>query len=420
MPAFDQQASYPRFSNGEVHDWYRLVHGYTDDLVAGILDELQVDRRRKVLDPFCGAGTTLVECMKRGIASVGIDANPASFFAARVKTTWGIDPDALLGFAGIAEARFSDFAADSTRLKLDKTYCYIDSAGMLERGWINPGPLARTIAIKLSIQSLEIPSSYKRALFLALIAEVVRGASNVKFGPQLYCGPSRERRNVMKGFLHRVSRMADDLTIARRGEKAATSVLLGDSRGCALLARKYNLGKFGAVITSPPYPNEHDYTRNSRLELAFLNHLDNVESVRTIKQAMIRSHTKGIYKADTDARLISGHPEIEWLANKIDRRARGKTDGFARLYSRVLREYFGGMKRHLADLHKILSPNAMLAYVIGDQASYFQVHIPTAKILASLARDVGYEFMGIRRWRGRTATATSTTISENILYLRRA
>src|SRR5262249_17957753 len=75
-----------RFLNGEVHDWFRIVHGFPDHLVSGLIQEFELTSRSLVLDPFCGAGTTLVECMKKGIKAVGIDANPASYFAASVKT----------------------------------------------------------------------------------------------------------------------------------------------------------------------------------------------------------------------------------------------------------------------------------------------------------------------------------------------
>ncbi len=48
-----------------------------------------------VLAPFCGTGTTVVECKKLGIASVGVEANPMAWFATRVKTDWQPDPDEL-------------------------------------------------------------------------------------------------------------------------------------------------------------------------------------------------------------------------------------------------------------------------------------------------------------------------------------
>lgn len=69
-----------------VHEWYRFVLSFPPHLVRDYLERFEIGRRRLVLDPFCGTGTTLVECKKRGIPSVGIEANPmASFNPSAVK-----------------------------------------------------------------------------------------------------------------------------------------------------------------------------------------------------------------------------------------------------------------------------------------------------------------------------------------------
>src|ERR1043166_7414599 len=86
-----------RFRNGEIHSWYRFVWGYSDHLVAGLLEEFGIEAGERVLDPFCGTGTTLVECLKRGIRATGVDASPASLFASKVKTNWTLESGNLLG-----------------------------------------------------------------------------------------------------------------------------------------------------------------------------------------------------------------------------------------------------------------------------------------------------------------------------------
>jgi hypothetical protein len=58
------------------HEWYRFVLLFPPHLVRQYLDRFGVDVSRTVLDPFCGTGTTLVECKKRGISSIGIEAHP--------------------------------------------------------------------------------------------------------------------------------------------------------------------------------------------------------------------------------------------------------------------------------------------------------------------------------------------------------
>jgi len=75
------------------HDWYRFVLSFPPHLVRTYLDRFGVTHGVRLLDPFCGTGTSLVECKKRGIESVGIEANPVACFASRVKLDWNVDPE---------------------------------------------------------------------------------------------------------------------------------------------------------------------------------------------------------------------------------------------------------------------------------------------------------------------------------------
>ena len=284
---------YPRFLNGEVHQWYRMVLGYPDHLVTGLFDRLELKPGARVLDPFCGSGTTLVECMKQGLTAVGLDANPVSVMASCVKTDWRLDPKTLRGLLKRVELsvrKHLSSAADDYRT--DPTYAYIRKSGMLKRGWISGRPLRKAITIKRAIKAIEATSRYRDALTLCLLTEVVYGASNVKFGPEIYCADRKVDFDVVGDFSRRVLQMADDLEAVSDHRRARATVLRGDARACGKALSRYQ--KFNACICSPPYPTEHDYTRNTRLELAFLESVTDIDSLRAIKTAMIRSHSKNI------------------------------------------------------------------------------------------------------------------------------
>ena len=413
-------ASQQAILNGEVHNWYRIVQGYSDHLVNDLLDQFELRRGDAVIDAFCGSGTTLVECKKHGIDSVGIDANPSSCFSSRVKTDWTLKSTRLLDLLDDVNKRQRLRFPSTTKYLTHPIYLYLESAGMLERGWISTRPLRKAIAIKSSIDSLPTSSSYKNALILALIAEVVDGASNVKFGPELYCAKKRKDAGVYSGFERRVMEMAGDLDKVAILNAGMVEVFQGDSRDCHKLLRPIISGRFSGAICSPPYPTEHDYTRNARLELAFLGLVSDTESLRTIKKKMIRSHTKNIYKEDNDKALVKRNPAIKKIVAKLERKTRNIDHGFGRLYPTVVSEYFGGMRRHLESMGRLLKPKAMCAYVVGDQASYLQVHIPTADILAALAKRSGFSLVEIKHWRTRWSSATSKEVNENILILRKS
>src|SRR5437660_4895122 len=67
-----------RAEDSSVHDWYRFVLSYPPHLVRDYLTRFGIGPEMVVLDPFCGTGTTLVECKKLGIESVGIEADRKS------------------------------------------------------------------------------------------------------------------------------------------------------------------------------------------------------------------------------------------------------------------------------------------------------------------------------------------------------
>jgi DNA modification methylase len=404
--------------NGEVHDWYRIILGYSDHLVAGLLDDFDIGPDQRVLDPFCGTGTTLIECLKRGISATGVDANPSSVFAAQVKTRWNLDPGVLLGGLDDLEDRWTRAVRHEREPVGDPTYDYIHASGLVKRGWISPEPLRKAIALKRSILAVAPSPRYRDFYMLGLVAEVVGGASNVKFGPELYCGPKKRDSNVFRGFRARIQAMIGDLAVVPERKDTSVRVVEGDSRSIRDLLDART--KYDALISSPPYPTEHDYTRNSRLELAFLENVTSLETLRHYKKRMIRSHTKGIYTTDVDRKEVSRNPEIRRISALIDRRVANKTDGFSQLYSTVVQEYFGGMRRHLSSVLPLMKPGARLAYVVGDQSSYASVHIPTAKILAAIATRVGYSVVGIDSWRTRLSSVTQRRIGENILVLKKS
>ena len=195
-----------------------------------------------------------------------------------------------------------------------------------------------------------------------------------------------------------MQRIADDLRFVRDRSNISAQILELDARR---MDRVLAPESIDAVITSPPYPNEKDYTRTTRLESVILRLITTRRELKRVKQGLLRSNSRGGYKNDIDDQLVASFPRIVDIADEIERRRieLGKTSGFERLYARVTKLYFGGMFRHLSSLRSVLRPGAKLAYVVGDQASFLRVMIPTGQIIADIA-----EFLGYR------VTSTTTTL----------
>ena len=418
-----------RAGDRAAHDWYRFVLSFPPHLVRSYLDRFNIDRRKRVLDPFCGTGTTLVECKKQGVRSVGLEANSMACFASQVKPRWEIDPMGLLNHAREIARRTADrLAAEGlddladlplfeVRRPTTKLRGIPDEArSLLLKDSISPLPLHRTLVL-LDALSEHLDERFVAHERIALARALVFGIGNVQFGPEVGVGPPKTDAPVTTLWLNNVRTMADDLRDLRKTADVEAIVHLADSRNMLDVLKPDSVD---AVITSPPYPNEKDYTRTTRLESVLLGFLHNKQDLRGIKRSLLRSNTRGVYKNDDDDLLVADNDAVQRIAEAIEKRRieMGKTSGFERLYARVTKLYFGGMARHLAELRPVLRPGAQLAYVVGDQASYLRVMIRTGQLLAEIARSLGYEVSGIDLFRTRLATATREQLREEVVLLR--
>lgn len=406
------------------HDWYRFVLSFPPHLVRDYLQDFGVQPGDVVLDPFCGTGTTLVEAKLNQIASVGLEANPFPQFASSVKTDWDVGPDELEDvMAEVAEATYDRLREQGIDDKLMRSESGVplqtlDSSAMkaLIGGSISPLPLHKTLVLKEELDRFRSSKVYQYGI-LALGNALVTRIGNLRFGPEVGVGKKKPDVPVVASWLHDTRRMIKDLEMVEGQAYPRARVCLADARH---LRDVLEPSSIDAVITSPPYPNEKDYTRTTRLESVILGFFQDMTDLRGYKKTLLRSNTRGVYKPDDDDQWVASNERIQELAERIEaRRIRlGKTSGFERLYARVTKLYFGGMARHLAELTEVLRPGAQLAYVVGDQASYLRVMIRTGELLAEIARDVGYEVTRIDLFRTRFATATQEELREEVVVLR--
>ena len=413
-------------SDREFHDWYRFVLSYPPHLVRQYLSEFGLTKNDIVLDPFCGTGTTLVEAKLQGIPSIGIEANPFAHFASSVKIDWQIDPVGLSKIAKEVSSKANKAMekqgiSDSPSVKnldfISFRQLTKEQERLILKDSLSPLPLHKCLIL------LDIINEYKQTTFykylaLAFANSAVFQFSNLRFGPEVGVGKLKKDAEVVAPWLNQISKIINDLAQSEPEiADVPAKALLSDSRNLKELLKGY---KISAVITSPPYPNEKDYTRTTRLESVLLGFIKSNEELRKFKKTLLRSNTRGVYKGDNDDNYVKMFPEIQRIAEEIENRRieMGKTSGFEKLYHKVTRLYFGGIAKHLFELQSVLKPNAYLAYVVGDQASYLRVMIRTGHLIAEIAQSLGYELVRIDLFRTRFSTATKTDLNEEVVILR--
>jgi len=350
-----------------------------------------------------------------------------SHFATATKVCWNANSDSLLLIAGEIQDRALNLLRkeglpDEPTGKNEVTSCKLrtlspESLKLLLTNSISPLPLHKTLVLLDCIEAHATPA-HSGFLRLALAKALVSTISNLHFGPEVGVSKPKADSAVILPWLSQVAAMAKDLRQLRPLAEVPAVAFLGDSR--RVLSTQLGPESIDAVITSPPYPNEKDYTRTTRLESVLLGFVNNKQELRRIKSGLVRSNTRSVYKFDDDHQWVEHHPEIQRIAAAIESRRieLGKTSGFERMYARLTKLYFGGMARHFAELRKVLKPGARLAYVVGDQASYLRVMIRTGQLIAEIAESLGYEVEEIDLFRTRLSTVTREQLREEVVVLK--
>lgn len=407
------------------HDWYRFVLSFPPHLVRDYLTKFGLGRNHRVLDPFCGTGTTLVEAKLNGVEAIGIEANYFTHFASSIKLNWEIDVEALrFTYKSIAskveeklEAADIDDAIGITGKSNHGNLLSLppDSLKLLIKNSISPLPLHKALLLLEEIDHYQ-DQAFHGHLRLALANALVFSISNLRFGPEVGVGKIKPDSPVLFPWKAEMKKICEDIESVIGLDYPKAQVLLGDSRASI---SEIPDNSIDAIITSPPYPNEKDYSRTTRLESVLLGFIEDKSELRSLKKTFLRSNTRGVYKADTDNNYVKDNQEIQTIVRNIENRRRelGKTSGFEKMYHRVTEEYFGGMARHLQEIQRVLRPGAKLAYVVGDQASYLQIMIRTGQLLANIAADLGYKVDRIDLFRTRFATATREELREEVIVL---
>lgn len=76
-----------------IHKWYRYTAGFSAVWVNRLIREEKENGRTRIIDPFAGSGTVLLESEFEGVESVGIEAHPYIYKIAKAKLAWNYPAD---------------------------------------------------------------------------------------------------------------------------------------------------------------------------------------------------------------------------------------------------------------------------------------------------------------------------------------
>ena len=359
-----------------VHRWYLFPHSFTGDLVHALIDEWELDGRDRILDPFIGAGTTLLAAKEKEVPCSGYDLSPLAVLASNTKTS-ALSRNRLERARRQLERRLEQ--RRSTAARRD----YPD----LVRNALPGGRLEAFEAVAFRIDELECPAAERDFFRLALISLIPRFSHAVASGGWLrWSNEGAEAGGVVESFRERVESMLADIRDVECSSPNGWKAEIADAR-----ALPDPDGAYSAVITSPPYPNRHDYTRVFGVELMF-GFLDWEEN-RALRYQSFHSHPEARPQRPSAAGYVP--PE------RLDRNIGHLDDTRIR---RMLRGYFLDMYLCLCEVARVSRRGAKAALVVGN-ARYGGKAILVDEFTAELGERAGLVCQEIRavRWRGNSA-----------------
>lgn len=330
-----------------IYNWFYYKEAYSPEIVEHFIFEFGLKAGATILDPFSGIGTTALAAKSLGFKAYGVDASQLAVFVSRVKTRNYSDSD-------IEEAR-----------AFMKTIFQEKSAPNLHWNFelfpvqkaFPPANLRDILFIREKIQAVKSENAHD-LLLLALLSIIPMCSFVLKDGGVLKLvkksvAPAKEM------FKRKVKRMLSDLENPIIGPQPRIEV--GDARSLS-----YKSGTMDAIITSPPYLNNIDYTKVYGLETSLLE-IDPF-STKVARGRSIRSFIS------SDSKSPKVPEEIGNIGYRIP----------------VAGAYFSDMENVLRESFRVLKPNAWAAFVVGN-AVLHQTHIAVDEILAQIGERLGFE-----------------------------
>jgi len=241
-----------------VHRLHPYLGKFVPQLVEILLDR-HVRPGGRVLDPFAGSGTTLVQALESGHDATGVDVAGFNALLMRVKV-------ARYDLARL-ESELGDVLTQVEALRPRGRYPA--SAGRFVRRWYAPAAAEELLHMRSLIAGAAHPEVLQ--VVLARAARSARRTTHFDLDfprePQLdeyWCHKHRRSCRPVDGARRFLVRYVPD-TLARiaaftqlRADGREAEVLHGDARELALE------GPFDGVVTSPPYPGLIDYHEQHR------------------------------------------------------------------------------------------------------------------------------------------------------------
>lgn len=340
-----------------------LLHSYPAKLLANIpifflnCDQLRT-RNGRVLDPFCGTGTVMLEAAISGHVGVGADANPLARLITRVK------------MRSLARDKILNALDEILRIAPDLHPEEFSPVLDVDR-WFYPSVKIRLGKLRAAIR--KVRPKPLREFFEVCFSNCIRKSSLADLRMSV---PVRKKSNDRPANVYKLFKLCVHTNITRvtslssiKPEILRGTQIANDARELTVTISK----KVDLVLTSPPYLGAQKYVRASSLSIGWLG-LAPKNKLRRLEELSIgREHfRKSDYVQLDESELVFG-------AKGLLRRLFRQNPLRAQIAATYLRE----MKDALLEASALLKKGGHFVLVIGDNSVCGQP-FRTSKFLRTL------------------------------------
>jgi len=386
------------------------IHAYKGkfypQLAKGLINISGVQEGAKVLDPFCGSGTTLLESHLNGLSAYGCDLHPLAVKISRAKTgVLQVDP--LL----VSEAAHLLLSKLSGQVPIPATTEHLPQQALGEiSDWFAEPILYKLNYVLGKVRS--VSTGVLQDFFEVILSDILRGVS------QQDPSDLRIRRrktplrdaDVLGMFGHRLQTQLARLE--RYWESRCycpyhhhpVRVTEGDSRERETFSTLGLAdGDVDLVLTSPPYATALPYIDTDRLSLILLFGMTS-DARRPLEESLCGSREIRVsHRKRLEEEIVErGYGELPrpvagFLQGLHKANAQAGVGFRRRNLPALLLRFFRDMQAVLGNCHQVLKPGSEAMVVLGD--SYTMVggkrcHIPTTGFVELLGAEAGLEPLG--------------------------
>lgn len=329
-----------------------------------------------VVDPMCGAGTTLIESAIMGRRFWGCDIDPIAGLVSRVATTPLADFKTREEFVDKVKGLLLKVWKELKGPRLNTVVIPSDKDFPNVLLWFREEVLRELLLIRDIV--LEEEEKGFRDFGLLALSSIVRGVSNADprdiFPQRDSDNPIRERKDTLKEFENSVWEKYEKVVSFSRKAKGRKygEVRCADAREIELEDKSVDL-----VFTSPPYAYAIDYARVQQLSTLLLCMAN--EEFREYRRKYVGTDRVSL-KSE-----VGSYEGIEFAENEIQR-----VLDVDRKCGLVLHQYFRDMYGITDECHRILKSDGYLIYVVGN-STVKKTCFRTSEVFQNICESVGFK-----------------------------